>query len=199
VYVHLLHLHSPLRNVARVDPDAALADPGPVQAPRSPSAAAPSESQEQKRLAEERQRIQSVMTELSRVANSLREKQKEGLSELKQAAIEIGLAVAQRLIHEALDHGAFGIEKLVEEAIAKLGSPKECDLYLNPEDITLLKKGLGDDRRLVDEGSSIRILADGSLARGSCRAEAGDLLVLSDLKTHLAEIRGHLLGQLDSA
>ena len=87
MYVHLLHLHSSLRNVARVDPDAGLADPAPVQTLSSPPAASLPDSQEQKRLAEERQRILSVIAELSRVANSLREKQKESLGELKQAAL----------------------------------------------------------------------------------------------------------------
>jgi flagellar biosynthesis/type III secretory pathway protein FliH len=188
VYVHLLHLHSPLKDVARVDPRAPLAEPAP------PPVVA-GESEAERRDAEERWRIAKIVADMTQITNALREKQKKDVGDLKQAALEVGLAVAERLIHEALDRGAFGVEKLVEEAVAKLGSPQEFNLYLHPEDIALLEKRLGGDRRLFAEGGGVRIVADASVSRGSCRAEAGDVLVASDLKTHLAEVRRHLLGE----
>jgi flagellar biosynthesis/type III secretory pathway protein FliH len=190
VYVHLLHLQSPLINVARVDPHAPLVEPAPI-----PVAGV---SDSERRDAEERWRIATIVTELTQVTNALREKHKKDLGDLKRIAIEIGLAVAERLIYGSLEKGVFGIEKLVEEAVAKLGSPPEFNLYLHPEDIALLEKRLGEDRRLFTDGGGVHIVADAGLSRGSCRAEAGDVLVVSDLKSHLAEVRRHLLGELQT-
>jgi flagellar biosynthesis/type III secretory pathway protein FliH len=52
---------------------------------------------------------------------------------------------------------------------------------------------------LLADSAEVQFAADATLARGNCRAEAGELSVLSQLDVQLADLRRHLLGSLEHA
>jgi len=121
----------------------------------------------------------------------------QNLRELQDLAVEIGIAVASRVVHEAIEAGQFNVRGLVQQAIESCGVHTAGRVWLHPADVAVL------NQRLTDEPATgwvgIEILDDPSLARGGCRVESPDQAVRYEVSAHLAEMRRHLLEGLDDA
>jgi flagellar biosynthesis/type III secretory pathway protein FliH len=142
---------------------------------------------------EERAMIEQVLAQLRITVDKLGTRYDSMTAEMRQAAVELALAVAGRLVFDKLQAGEFPIEEMLRQAIARLPAAPAVTVYLHPEDLALLKQRLADQPLLPAREPQVRIEADAALSRGGCRAEAGEIHVLADLATQLAELRQHLL------
>jgi flagellar biosynthesis/type III secretory pathway protein FliH len=142
---------------------------------------------------EERAMIEQVLAQVRSAVDKLGARYDAMTAEMRQAAVELGLAVAGRLVFDKLQAGEFPIEVMVRQAVARLPAAPLVLVYLHPEDLALLRRRLGDEPLLSTKEPQVRIEADAALPRGGCRAEAGEIHVLADLATELAELRQHLL------
>lgn len=165
--------HLPLPRIPRVEPPPKLV---PVQP-----------------AVDERRAIEQVLARLRESADQLGSRCDSLLAELRQAAIELAVAVAGRLLFDKLQGGEFPIEEMVRQAVARLPAAPSITVYLHPDDLKLLRQRLGDEQLLPASGPDVRLEADAALGRGGCRAEAGEIHVLADLAEQLAELRQHLL------
>jgi flagellar biosynthesis/type III secretory pathway protein FliH len=121
----------------------------------------------------------------------------QNLRELQDLAVEIGIAVASRIVHEAIDAGQFNVQELVQQAIDECAVHTTGRVWLNPADVALLQHRL---TAVPTTGwAGVEILEDPRLARGGCRVESPDQAVRYDVAAHLAELRRHLLEGLDDA
>ena len=121
----------------------------------------------------------------------------QNLRELQDLAVEIGIAVASRVVHEAIESGQFNVHALVQQAIDRCAVHTAGRVWLHPADVALLHQRLTAEP--ATGWSGIEILEDPSLARGSCRVESPDQAVRYEVSDHLAEMRRHLLEGLDDA
>jgi flagellar biosynthesis/type III secretory pathway protein FliH len=169
---------------ARLDlPLPTVPSPPPLASPASPTA-------QQER--EERQVIEQVLAQLRKVTEQFAARHDAAIEEMRQAAIELAIAIAGRLVFDKLQAGEFPIEEMVRQALSRLPPAPVVAVYLHPDDLALLQR-LADKPLLPARETQLRIEADTSLRRGSCRAEAGQIHVLADLSDQLAGLHQHLL------
>lgn len=181
----------------------AVAVPPPAHAaPPAPSASReillpgrkPSPEEERQRQ-QEREVLAQILATLRSTAAELRRQQQERLREWQRAAIELALTIASRLLYDRIQSGEFPIEARVREMIAQLEHEPVVAVRLHPQDLKLLRDRLGE-QSLVGTGEQVRLLADPTLARGECRVEGRETLVLSDVVRQLEQIREELLRSL---
>ena len=146
---------------------------------------------ERESLQQQQKRFVEATQELQRITRSV-EKQLEGLIlPLQEAAVELGHAIAAKLIFEEVDAGRFPIANLVHEVVSRLDTSASSVVRLHPDDLALVQElpeidGQGEER-------SVRFVADSTLARGDCKAKAGEITVIYELRRQIEEIRRQLL------
>jgi flagellar biosynthesis/type III secretory pathway protein FliH len=171
-----------LRDIVRVNPHLPL--PAPTSKPPVDPAL---------REREERKAIEHVLEHLTKSANQFAATYQTMIDEMRQAATELAIAVAGRVVFDKLEAGEFPIEEMVRQALARLPAAPTFTVYLHPDDLALLQRRLADEPLLPTRESPVGMRADASLRRGGCRAEAGEVHVLADLADQLAGLRQHLL------
>jgi len=198
-------LHAPLREVIRTDPQAALPPlPAPrptVPPPMPPAAVAPapiSETDLGRELMKDRLEISRTLVNLTAAVNALEARQQQQLIEWQRAAVELGVTIATRLLHDKIQAGDYPVETLARQAAARLNTDEPITLRLHPADLQLLEKRL-DGKPLFAPDANIRLVGDPTLGRGDCRAEAGENVVLAELSAQLADVRRELLRSLGHA
>jgi flagellar biosynthesis/type III secretory pathway protein FliH len=82
--------------------------------------------------------------------------------------------------------------------LAQLEKDAPVTIRMNPADIELLESRL-DGSPLLPDRDDPRVVPDRTLARGECRVESGDTILLSDVTRELQEIRDDLLRSLGNA
>jgi flagellar biosynthesis/type III secretory pathway protein FliH len=187
-----------LRNVVRAS--APSVQPSP---PRAPTQSAPPTPTAADNARQERQFIEQTLAQVQLSIELLAVRYDTMVAEMRQAAVELAIAVAGRVVFDKLQAGEFPIEEMVRQAVARLPEAPEVRIYLHPEDLILLRRRLiaeADPHSVAEQllpygrgAKGIHVEADASLRRGSCRAEAGEIHVLADLAGQLAELRQQLL------
>lgn len=175
-----------LRAIVRAGPHLPLPPP-PAQTPPPP------QPPPVRREDEERQAIERVLDQMRKTGEQLAARYDAALDEMRQAAIELAIAIAGRVVFDKLQAGEFPIEEMVRQAVAHLPAEPAPAVYLHPDDFALLQSRLGEKPLLPARDAKLRIETDASLRRGGCRAEAGEIHVLADLAEQLAGLRQHLL------
>lgn len=179
-----------LRDIVRASPAMPL-PPAPIVAvPKPPPPAGPDPAAIQR---EQRQAIEQTLVQLRQAVAQLGSRYEGMAAEMRQAAVELAIAVAGRLVFDKLQAGEFPIEEMVRQALGRLPAAPAVTVYLHPHDLELLRRRLADSLLSPLRQTEPRLEADPSLRRGSCRAEADEIHVLADLATHLVELRQQLL------
>jgi flagellar assembly protein FliH len=146
------------------------------------------------RAAQEREQMRQLLARLAARIEQLSAAQ-PSIAELQQAAIELGVAIASRLVFHQIAAGAFGIEELVRGALEQLHTKHGAVVHLHPDDLALLRERLGDLAALHAE-QPVQWRADASLTRGDCKVQSGDLGVWSNMQQRLQQARAVLLEQV---
>lgn len=152
----------------------------------------------QSELAADRERIESLLGQVRTSIDGLRADQSARLQQLQKVAVELALTIATRLLHERVQSGEFQMETKVRDMIAQMGDEAPAVVHLNPIDLALLESRL-EGAPLLPGKDDPRIVPDASLARGDCRVEGREGMLLSDLTRELQEIRDDLLRSLAHA
>jgi flagellar biosynthesis/type III secretory pathway protein FliH len=184
-----------------------LADPSEPLVPVGRPAAAPApdparalreaeEAEAARKAEEERERLETVLGNLEDVARDLRSAQRGRLEEMQRVAVELAVAVASHLLYERIESGDYAIEEFVREAVGRLEPRQAVTVRLHPDDLALLERRTAEEPLFALDTEDLRLVADGSLSRGDCRADTGDVAVMSSLEDYLAEVRRELLRAL---
>lgn len=139
----------------------------------------------------EREQVERILASLRDAAGSLRTRQAEYLHAMQRLTMELAVAIASRLLHEQIETGSFPIETLVRQVTQRLEAKQPMAVHLHPADLALLKKRAGGS--LFPTNVDVEFIADANMARGDCKAQAGDVTVLANLEEQLADIRQRLL------
>jgi flagellar biosynthesis/type III secretory pathway protein FliH len=171
--------------------------------------AARAEEEERARLAElqamedrHREEFETLRGTLKQMSNSVEEgvrARQFQMNELQQAAVEIATTVATRLLHREVTEGRFPIEQMVRDMATEIDVDATLTIYLNPTDLNALRNRLDLRDLLPDYAQQVRVAEDGNLARGSCRLETPDSMLLGELGGQLQTIRDELLRSLGHA
>jgi flagellar biosynthesis/type III secretory pathway protein FliH len=144
-------------------------------------------------LEEDRQAFQTSIEAVGDAIRGLQADQRGVADVVQSSAVELGVAIASRLLHQKIAANDFAVEEIVREVVKRLEMAESIVLRLHPDDLALLRRRLGDPPQLTDNGPEIAFVPDDTLQRGACHASAGDVSVASRLETQIADIRDHLL------
>lgn len=192
---------SPSDPLPRLHPSA---DPPPqptAPAPAPPPAADTTSAVEAEvaaQLAADRDAIEAVLTAVRGAAADLQKQHADRLQEWQRAAVELGLAVAAKLLHERVTQGDYPMEEIIRQMAGGMVDDEVVTIRMNPADLALLERRL-DGRPLFPDHDDPTLLADPTLGRAECRIEGRALVLLSDLPRQLAQIRDDLIGSLAHA
>lgn len=143
--------------------------------------------------------IETTFAALDERLQEVEHRRKESLVEMQQAAVELAISVASRLVHEKIEAGDFAVEELVSQLLKRCEGRGPAVVRLHPADLKLLEQRTqGKPPPWLDQ-KTYTLTADGSLERGDCRLEAGDFGILAKIELQLSELRQHLLECLDDA
>ncbi len=138
-----------------------------------------------------------LLAQVHEAVQDLEVRRKQNLAELQEAAVELAIAAATRIVGEAIDREVFAVDQVVAELIGRVATAEPVRVALNPTDCRLLKAKRAEG--LETPGGVIEFFEDPSLQRGCCRAASGSRAVISDWRTHLSEIRAGLHEELEHA
>ncbi len=148
--------------------------------------------------ATERAHLRAALEQARAAVAELHKTSAARVAELQRVAVEMAATIAARLLHDTVTAGEFPIDAKLRDMIAQLGDDEPVAIRLNPADLQLLKQRLAGDPLLNDRADP-RFVADAELARGSCRVEGRESMLVSDLARELQDIREDLLGSLGNA
>jgi hypothetical protein len=143
--------------------------------------------------------LRPLIEALAQSIADLDEQRRQSLGELQQAAIELSVAIASRLVNRVIDAGEFGVRELVEEAVQRLPASGPIQVRLQPADLQQLQRLLATESPQLLAGREVRFTPDTSLARGCCRAELPEEGILSDLHLSLGDLHEELMEGLADA
>jgi hypothetical protein len=183
---------------APLSPAPAPSPPAPAAPPSPPNPADFWKTDLARELTADRARIDEVLGKLQSAGSELRKDQTERLQQWQRAAVELAMTIAARLLHERVASGEFPMEAKVRDMVQQLEGEAPVAIRLNPADLQLLKSRLGNEPLLLDQVDA-RLIPDASLARGDCRVEGKEAMLLSEISRELHEIRDELLRSLAHA
>jgi flagellar biosynthesis/type III secretory pathway protein FliH len=82
--------------------------------------------------------LTELMTSVQDAVQELEDRRKQNLEELQEAAIELAVAAAGKIVGEAIDREAFAVDRLVGDVLSRIAATGPVQLGLNPADLKLL-------------------------------------------------------------
>jgi flagellar biosynthesis/type III secretory pathway protein FliH len=149
-------------------------------------------------LAADRKAIEATLAAVRDGMTELRTERSGRLAEWQAAAVELGLNIASKLLHERVTADQFPIEAMVRNMAGEMHDDEVVTVRLNPADLELLEKRL-DGEPLLPGGRDPAVVPDPTLGRAECRVEGRASVSLSDLTRQLNQIRDDLLRSLAHA
>lgn len=146
----------------------------------------------------EQEAIERVLNGLSQAAASFQQHEREYLQAMQKLALELAVTIASRILHDQIQAGDFPLEKIVRKLVERLESTHPVTVHLHPEDLSLLERRLGEGCAAFSKNVEVHLAADPGLARGNCRARAGDVSVLAHVEKQLVDIRRELMQSLEN-
>jgi hypothetical protein len=137
---------------------------------------------------DERRRLDALVGSLRDAVARLDHRRAADADDLRRAALELGTAIAGHLLHVNLQAGNFAVEAVVRKLVGRLPAAAGVTVRLHPDDLVLLRQRLADHGR-AGEPPDVEYVADASLARGACRADAGELSAWTDLGREVEVLR----------
>lgn len=134
--------------------------------------------------------------ELQRAINNSEARNNEMLTELREAAVELGHAIASKLVFQQLAEDEFPIKRLVTEVLSRLNTHEVTTVRLHPADLAVLQEGDNFNPSSIAD-TNIKLVPDPSLSRGDCKAVAGEITVIYELHRQIEEIRRELLSTVN--
>ncbi len=113
-----------------------------------------SQSEIGNQLRSDRKLIETMLARLVDSVHQLQLDHRLRLAELQQAAVEIALTIATRLLHQQINAGDFNIEAMVREMVGQLGDDVPVTIRLNPQDLLLVERRLEGAPLLPDSEHS---------------------------------------------
>ncbi len=143
--------------------------------------------------------IEPLLARIHDALAQLARNRSEFLADWQASAVELACALTARVTHQQLEAGQFPMEEIVRDMLGSFPASSEVSVFLNPDDLRLLRDRIGARALLLDRDLSIRWLEDPGLGRGDCRIEDGEKVLLSQLAAQIRLIRDDMFRRLGHA
>ena len=141
--------------------------------------------------------IVEVLRQINYEINELETRRKASLNELQMVALELAIALAEKIVHQKIEQGEFGFENILLESIQRLDQPAKVTVWSNDQDVALIRNAINDSAVAAD--LHIEFKSDSRLNRGDCRIETGETGLISTIDWQMDQLRKALLEGLSDA
>jgi Flagellar assembly protein FliH len=186
----VLPLYTPVRAEPRVNPK-----PASVEIRPDPTA----QLQLAKQMSADREFIEKSLKELGDGLRQLYDLQQKQLGELRQAAVELAVLMAGRLLLRDLEEERFDIETMVRDMSSQMVDDQPVAIRLNPNDIQLLENRLANRPLFPDREWTPKIVPDATVTRGGCVVEGKLQSLVNDPASELLKLRDETLERMTHA
>lgn len=136
--------------------------------------------------------IQERANQLAKIMTSLAEPINELDERVENELVALAIQIAKQLVRRELKADSGQVVAVAKEAIAALpSSSQNIELYLHPEDATLVTSALSLDEASEDRW---RIIQDPVVTRGGCRVKTDASTIDATIENRLAAIIAEALG-----
>mgnify|MGYP006293003333 FL=1 len=115
------------------------------------------------------------------LAQSIRSAAEERLDTIARRAVELSMAVAERLVRDRIDRDPAVVERALREALASIDAASGVTVHAHPDDATYLRS----QTELLSELGVEQVVDDPRQRRGGCLIDVGkagwDLTVITQL------------------
>ena len=137
--------------------------------------------------------LRKMLAELGRVTEKLRAHQRAKIDDMAQTAVELGVALAERLVNTAISADRQRLDRIVRDALERMQPAKTITVRGHADDLALLQRQLAEHAELTAFQSALTFRADKACARGQLKIEADEWFVEWDTQRSLTELRDRLL------
>jgi flagellar assembly protein FliH len=145
-------------------------------------------------LAAGRAEIVAAVEALGAAATELGREREASAAATEQAAVELALQIAEKVLGAALEARPELVLDVVRGALRRLAEPQESVLLVNPEDVDLVRAAV--EELAAEHGASLSVRAERRVPSGGClvRTQAGeiDARVATQLQRAGAVVRAEL-------
>lgn len=141
--------------------------------------------------------VANLISELVDRVDELESRRREIADELHHIAVDLAVAVSEKVLLQQLDAGTFPVADMVASMLEQTQWSGPVTVILNPADLKLLEQQLAGTQASLPDSPSV--VADPGFPRGRVHVTAGDQGTFYDTSLQLAEIRQRLLEKLDEA
>ena len=148
----------------------------------------------------DRESLQHALQALGLAVKALTQERSHSVEQSKRLVIDLACEIASHVVQAKIKSNDYPLEEVVGLIIRELGSRHgaELSVRLNPQDRALLERRLGPELDSFCKNGGFVLIADSSIARGNCVADAGDAgatyrwdVALDTVRTRLREAVGH--------
>lgn len=145
-------------------------------------------------LAEWRERLTEVDAAWSAAMAEFIGQRESLLVESRRGVIELAIAIAERVVHRAIEIDAGAIEEQLREVLSLVAAPATLIVRVHPGDEELVREIVPRLREQFVGGIHVRLQSDSAVSRGSCVARTlGGASIDASVETQLDRIVRDLL------
>ena len=139
------------------------------------------------------QALRTELSELTRWAKDVQAREKTAASDAAQLSVELGLAIAERLIGVQIAADRQRLHRIVADVLAKMPATRSVIIRGQSKDLALLQTQLAEHADWVSYKEMLHFRPDETGVRGRFKMESDDWFVEWDTQRSLAELRTALL------
>ncbi|MBN4052522.1 hypothetical protein JYT82_00240 [bacterium AH-315-K20] len=137
-------------------------------------------------LAEFREKLGELDAAWSEAMAAFLEQRETLLIEAKRGAVELAVAIAERVVHREIEVDPTVVEDQLRELLSLVTAPATLIVRVHPEDEELVREVLPKLREQFVGGIHVRLQTDSSALRGSCTARTlGGASIDASIQTQL--------------
>ena len=137
--------------------------------------------------------IRGMQQSLERLAETIRERTARQNAEISRTAVELGVALAERLLSTEIAADRQRIDRIVEASLQRMPASSAVTVRCHPRDLELLERPRENN---AGERPPLKLRPDSNLERGRLKLESDEWFVEWDTNRALAELRGVLLEEI---
>jgi flagellar biosynthesis/type III secretory pathway protein FliH len=139
------------------------------------------------------QTLRTVLAELARLGQEMQTRDQRVLGEVARLSVELGTAIAERLVGAELAANRQRLDRIVRGALERMQAARSVVLRGHPDDLALLERQIAEHQELDHYRDVLSCRPDESFQRGQWKLEADEWFIEWDTPRSLAELRAALI------
>ena len=137
--------------------------------------------------------LRTMLAELGRLAEKLRTQQRDAAADVAQTAVELAVALAERLVNAEIGADRQRLDRIVRDTLERMTPAPTVTVRGHPDDLALLQRQMNEHAELQAPGDLLTFRPEKGGSRGQLKIEADEWFVEWDTQRSVAELRDALL------